>query len=204
MRLSAAFARTAVAAAAALALGASAGAEPLRLRLDPATTQVRFTLGATLHTVEGAARLQSGELRLDSEGGAASGRVVIDARSAQTGIASRDANMHENVLESARFPEIVFLPQRLVVVRRDDADRGQVRLEGEIEIHGGRHPAAIPAEVHREGGNVWFQGRFEIPYVEWGLHDPSTFLLRVNPTVGVVVEGVARALPPEPPVASPD
>ena len=63
--------------------------------------RIGFELGATLHTVRGQFQLTSGDLTLDLEAGELGGRAVVDARSGDTDNATRDANMHEQVLESA-------------------------------------------------------------------------------------------------------
>ena len=157
------------------------------LRLDPARSAVRFTLAATLHTVRGEGRVVSGELRFAPEGGPASGAVVVDTRSFATGVAARDRNMHEQVLESARFPEIRFEPERLELRSRSE-DAAEVVLHGHFEIHGGRHAAAVPARLAREGDGVRVEAAFTVPYAAWGLRDVSTFVLRVAPEVEVQLE----------------
>jgi polyisoprenoid-binding protein YceI len=162
-------------------LAADARAEGV-LRIDPERSAVRFTLAATLHTVYGEGRVVRGELRFDPAGGPASGEVVVDARSFRTGIAARDRNMHEQVLESARFPEIRFEPERLEV-RSRGGDAADVTLHGHFEIHGGRHAAAIPARVVREGDGVRIDAALTIPYAAWGLRDVSNFVLRVAPEI---------------------
>jgi polyisoprenoid-binding protein YceI len=167
----------------ALALASPARAEDL-LRIDPARSTVRFRLAATLHTVDGEGRVLSGELRFDPAGGAASGAVVVDARSFQTGVAARDRNMHEQVLESGRFPEIRFEAERLEL-RSRSADAAEVTLHGVFEIHGARQPLAVPARVEREGDGLRIAAAFRVPYVRWGLRDVSTFVLRVAPEVDV-------------------
>ena len=92
-----------------LLLGARAPADAQStLALDPARSRVSFSLGATLHTVHGELDLVRGELRFEPSGGVASGEIVVDARSARTGIDARDREMHEKVLESERFPEIAL------------------------------------------------------------------------------------------------
>jgi polyisoprenoid-binding protein YceI len=158
---------------------------PWRLVLDPAESEVRFELGATLHTVHGGFALREGEVRFDPASGAVSGRVVIDAASGATGNATRDRNMHARVLESQRYPEIVLVPER-IEVSRFDGDALEGVLHARIQIHGGSHPVAIPLEARRvapDRGHV--EGSFQVPFVAWGLEDPSNFLLRVDPTLAV-------------------
>ncbi|MCU0233363.1 MAG: YceI family protein, partial [Thermoanaerobaculales bacterium] len=83
--------RLAVAVIAMAALGtAPAAASGLEIELDPARTQVRFSLGATLHTVHGSLRLTSGTLSVDPATGLADGEIVADASSAETGNHKRD------------------------------------------------------------------------------------------------------------------
>jgi len=175
-----------VAVLAALANGRSATADPRVLVLDPAATKILFTLGATLHTVEGSVRLSRGEVRFDSAGGAASGEIVVDARSAETGNSSRDANMHRTVLESERFPSIVLHAGELELLSHSESD-AQVRLRGMLELHGQSLPFELPASLSAHGDRLEIAASFRVPYVEWGMRDASNFLLRVDRFVNVKV-----------------
>ena len=174
-------------------------AEELILTLDPEDSTVGFTLGATLHTVEGSFRLEEGELTFDPETGEVSGRVVVDATSGETGNNKRDRDMHRKVLESEQYPDFVFLPSRLEGAF-DPAGASELTLHGTVRIHGGEHEVAVPATVAvhaEEGGERRLEatGTFEVPYVEWGLKDPSRFLLRVAKSVEVTVHAEGRIEP---------
>lgn len=180
----------AAAVAAALLLGASVAGEARaggRFRVDPARSTLRFSLGATLHTVHGEAKLVGGELRFEPAGGAVRGEVVVDARSFVTGNATRDRSMHEDVLASERFPEIRFVAERLDVERRGTHE-AEVTLHGRVGIHGGEHALAVPARVARDGDELRVRARFDVPYVAWGLRDVSTFVLRVAKHVEVQLD----------------
>jgi polyisoprenoid-binding protein YceI len=165
--------------------------ESIAVRLDPAHTEVAFTLGATLHTVEGTFKLKSGELTFDPATGKASGDLVVDAASGQTGNGSRDKKMHEVVLESAKYPEIVFHPDR-VEGKVDPAGHSQVQLHGMLNIHGTNHEMTVPLTVDAENGGYRATATFSVPYVKWGMKNPSTFMLRVKDTVEITVKTVAR------------
>ena len=155
--------------------------------VDPAASTVRFTLEATLHTVEGEGRVQGGEIRFDPDGGAARGAVRVDAQSFRTGIEARDDDMHEQVLESGRFPEIRFTAEHLEV-RSRSADAAEVTIHGKLALHGAEHDVAVPAQLALEGGALHVTGAFTVPYVAWGLRDLSTFVLRVAKDVRVQLE----------------
>jgi polyisoprenoid-binding protein YceI len=176
-----------IAAIPALGSGAESGL-PWRLALDTQATQVRFELGATLHTVRGSFEVREGTVHFDPASGAMEGRVVIDAASGETGNEKRDENMHAWVLESDRYPEIVLVPERLDVAEASaDTLRGVV--EGRVEIHGGSHPVTIPVRGRRtSAGTGRVEGDFEVPYVAWGLEDPSIFLLRVDKVIAIHFE----------------
>jgi polyisoprenoid-binding protein YceI len=176
---------------AALACSAELPAAEQTFRIDPERTSVEFELGATLHTVHGAFRVAHGEIRFDPQGGAASGRVVVDATSGDTGRPRRDRAMHGKVLESATHPEIVFEPQALQG-ELDASGSGRVELRGTLEVRGERHEVSLPAEVTRDGERLDVACTFVVPYVEWGLHDPSTFVLRVEKQVTVTIRARGR------------
>jgi polyisoprenoid-binding protein YceI len=162
------------------------------LRIEPGQTQVEFTLGAVLHTVHGTFRLKRGEMRFDAATGAAGGELVVDAASAATGSDARDKNMHKTVLESARYPEIVFRPDRVV---GQVADRGasQVRLHGVFTIHGAAHEMEMPVQVEAGDGQYRVTVTFAVPFVQWGMKDPSTLFLRVDKHVDITIHAVAKA-----------
>jgi polyisoprenoid-binding protein YceI len=162
----------------------SAAATELQIELDPELTSVSFRLQATLHSVHGEAVLSTGSLRLDSESGIMTGAVSIDATSAETGNKKRDRKMHEKVLLTARHPEIVLQARRL---KGEFAQQGtsDVILHGTIQILGRPHEVSIPMHIEIDGGRFTASFDFDIPYVEWGLEDPSTFVLRVAKTVQI-------------------
>ena len=182
----------------ALLLSSLAAATPLEaqtvaLRIDPAQTQVEFTLGAVLHTVHGTFRLQRGEIRFDPATGSASGELVVDATSAQSGNDARDKDMHTKVLESGRYPEIVFRTGR-VVGKVAAQGPSQVRLHGIFSIHGAEHEIEIPAEVEAAGGQYRATVKFSVPFVEWGMKDPSTLFLRVDKRVDITIHTIAHVV----------
>lgn len=171
---------------------AGANAQSVEVGLDPAQTQIHFTLGATMHTVRGTFRLKSGRMDFDAATGKAGGEIVIDATSGDTGSDGRDRKMHKDVLESGKYPEIVFVPQQ---VEGGVALGGssQFQIRGVIRLHGSEHPLTIPVKSGFHDGKLQAMAHFDIPYVEWGLRDPSTFILRVDKTVKIeIIAIVAR------------
>ena len=167
-------------------LAAPSLAEPFRLVLDPAATEISFTLGATLHTVHGRFALVSGELVFDPDNGAASGEIRVDARSGDTGIDRRDRVMREEVLDSASHPLLVLRPELIEVARRG-ADAIAGVLHGRFEVRGDSHPIAIDFEGSRQGEVAHVSAHFDVPWVAWGLPNPGNFLLRVDATLAVAV-----------------
>lgn len=159
------------------------------LQLDPDASKIAFTLGATLHTVEGSFNVSRGVVRFDPESGEASGEIVADVTTGDTGKQGRDEDMHEKVLESGQYPQAVLTPTR-VEGSLPESGSGEVTLHGTLELHGSTHEVSIPTQVTVQGDRVEATGSFRVPYVDWGMKDPSTFLLRVDKHVDVTVEAV--------------
>lgn len=169
-----------------LAFAVPLAADELQIELDPERTSISFRLRATLHTVHGSAALADGSLRLDTESGAMTGAVTIDATTAETGNKKRDKKMHGKVLLTAEYPEVVLQGRRL---EGELAPQGvsDVTMHGEIEILGQSHEIGIQTHIEIDGENFVTNFEFVVPYVDWGLKDPSTFLLRVAKVVEVTV-----------------
>ncbi|HEV2223150.1 MAG TPA: YceI family protein [Candidatus Acidoferrales bacterium] len=170
----------------ALTFSASVQAQSVTLNLDPARTQITFTLGATLHTVEGSFKLKSGAIQFNPATGEASGEVVVDGTSGESGNNSRDRKMHKSVLESQNYPEVIFVPER-VHGQVSLSGESHVQIQGLVKLHGSQHEITIPADIQVTGNQLTANLHFAIPYVEWGLKDPSTFVLRVEKKVDMAM-----------------
>jgi polyisoprenoid-binding protein YceI len=165
-------------------------AKATTIELDPSKTKITFTLVDALHTVRGTFRLKQGRIQFDAAAETISGEVIVDAATGNSGSAARDGRMRKNVLESQRYPEIRFTPESLRG-SVSSANSSSVSVTGMFEIHGQRHELTIPMQVRVDGENVAARGEFAVPYVAWGMKDPSTFLLRVDKkvTIGIVAMG---------------
>jgi|SRR5271169_1826498 len=153
-------------------------AQEATLHLDPEKTTLSFTLEAALHTVHGTFRLKNGAIKFNPATGAASGAVVVDAASGETGNQRRDRNMHRDVLMSERYPEITFTPTRIIGNVQPQGE-SSVQVEGVLRLQGSDHPITLPLKVQASEGELRATTQFTVPYVAWGLKNPSTFLLHV-------------------------
>jgi polyisoprenoid-binding protein YceI len=152
-------------------------------RVDPAQSSVKFTLGDVLHTVRGTFQLKQGDLQVEPDG-KVSGQVVVDAASGDSGSGMRDRKMHKEVLESARYPEIAFRPDR-VDGAVASSGKSSVLIHGMFNIHGTDREISVPAQVETSGEHWTATVHFTVPYQKWGMKNPSTLFLRVSDTVEI-------------------
>jgi polyisoprenoid-binding protein YceI len=166
---------------------ASASIPEIVLTLEPAQSQVHWTLNSALHTIHGTFALKSGTVHFNPETGTAGGEIVVYAPSGQSGNASRDKRMHKEILETAKYPDVIFRPMH-VEGKVSQSGASEVKLSGRLSIHGADHD--LTALVHVELARDRWTGTatFKIPYMEWGIKDPSNFLLKVQPVVSVELE----------------
>jgi polyisoprenoid-binding protein YceI len=161
------------------------------VQLEKAATKIEFSLGSTLHTVHGTFGLKNSTLHFDPASGKISGAIVVDATTAESGNNGRDSRMHREILESAKFPEIVFTPREIdgTVAANGTSN---VKVSGRFRLHGADHEITLPVEVVAKGQEVQLAVHFEIPYVEWGLKNPSNFLLRASDKVEIEIHATGR------------
>jgi polyisoprenoid-binding protein YceI len=154
--------------------------------LEPATAKIVFTLDATLHTVHGSFKLKSGAIRFDPSTGSAGGTIVIDALSGESGNGTRDHRMHREILESSAFSEIVFTPKQIKGALAAEG-ASQLEVAGQLRLLGRDHDLTLAVNVQSSSGQLQIATQTEIPYVQWGLKNPSTFILRVSDKVAIDV-----------------
>jgi polyisoprenoid-binding protein YceI len=92
--------------------------------------------------------------------------------------------MHKDVIQSQRYPEIVFHPDRADGTLSTFGD-STLQVHGMFVIHGAEHEVTFPVEVNLAGTAWSAKASFQVPYVKWGMKNPSVLFLRVGDTVQV-------------------
>lgn len=161
---------------------------------EPPRATVEYSVDSTLHTVHGEFTLKRGTLSIDPLDGHVEGEVAVDAASGQSGNAARDNRMAREILESAKYPEIVFQPDRIEGQLAAEGE-SHVKLHGLMAIHGARRELTADVEARAIPGGYDVTAHFQIPYVAWGMKNPSNFILRVSKVVNVTLHAIAETGP---------
>jgi polyisoprenoid-binding protein YceI len=157
------------------------------LNLDPARSNLHWTLGSTLHTVHGTFSLKRGAVKFDPASGNASGEFVADATSGESGNEGRDKKMHREILESGRYAEVIFRPNRIdgkVLAQGSSL----VQVHGTFVLCGSEHELTVPVQAELKENHWKGSAQFSVPYIQWGLKSPNTFLLKADPSVEIELE----------------
>ena len=159
---------------------------------EPSQTSVHWTLDTALHTVHGTFQLKSGIIRFDPVTGSASGALVINAASGESGSEARDKRMHASIIESRKYAEIVFSPER---VEGAVAPQGvsNVRVHGKFKLMNVDHELTLPVTLDASPGRLVATAKFSVPYIQWGLKNPSLLFLRVNDHVDIDLRAAGSA-----------
>lgn len=154
--------------------------------LDPAQTEIHWKLSG-LHPVHGTFKLKSGEFFFNPKTGTAEGEILVDATTGESGNAARDKRMQNEVLESNRYPAIFYHPTEIKGPFKAGEGTQDLTAEGTFNIHGADHPLELPLKVQISADTATATTRFTVPYVEWGMKNPSRLLLRVSKQVEIEV-----------------
>ena len=168
----------------ALLVAQGAFAQPQTFTVNPNASSVGFALTGTGHEVHGTFHVSSGTIQYDRSAPKMSGSIVVSAGSGDSGDKGRDKNMHQKVLETERFSDISFQPQSYTGTIAPSGD-STIQVSGIFTLLGTPHDLTVPMQVHIDGQNVTAKGSFVVPYVKWGLKDPSVFVLKVAKEVHI-------------------
>jgi polyisoprenoid-binding protein YceI len=165
-----------------VALAPMAVAQHQTFTVNPDASKVAFALGGNTHHVEGTFHVQSGSIDFDSS--TISGSVVVAAGSGNSGDQSRDKKMNIDVLDVAHYADVSFVPKSYQGTIAASGD-STIQVTGVFTLHGTPHDLTVPMQIRIEGTALSAKTHFTVPYVQWGLKDPSIFILKVAKVVDI-------------------
>ncbi len=177
-----------------LAAGAAAplSAAEMAWTFNPPQSQIHWTLDTALHQVHGTFQLKSGRIVFDAATGKAGGALIVNATSGESGNESRDNRMHTSIIESQKYTEIVFTPDR---VEGSLAPQGvsTVQVHGKFRLMNVDHELTLPVKVDVRPDQISASMKFSVPYIKWGLKNPSMMFLHVSDHVDIEIHSVGRS-----------
>jgi polyisoprenoid-binding protein YceI len=152
--------------------------------VNPETSDVNFTLSGSDHATHGTFHVQRGTVNFDLRAPKIAGLVLVSAGSGKTGNDTRDKKMTTDVLDVAHFADVTFVPNSYQGTIAPSGD-STIQVTGVFTLHGTPHDLTVPMQLHLNGANCTARTTFTVPYVEWGLKDPSFFIFRVAKEVEI-------------------
>jgi len=61
-------------------------------------------------------------------------------------------------------------------------------VHGTFLLHGSEHELTVPVQANLSGDHWSATAKLSVPFIEWGLKNPSTWLLKVDHSVNVELD----------------
>ncbi len=151
---------------------------------NPDASEVKMTLKTTREVVNGTFHIQSGSLEFERSTAKMSGSVVVLAGSGKTGNGSRDKKMNKDILEVEQHATVSFEPKSYAGAIAPSGD-STIQVTGIFTLLGTPHEITIPILVHLEGTTATVKAHFVVPYIQWGLKDPSFLFWKADKDVAI-------------------
>ena len=168
----------------AVLLGPAALAQHQTFAVNPDASEVRMKLNTTHEVVDGTFHIQSGSINFDRTASRISGIVIVAAGSGKTGNDSRDKKMNKDILKVDQFATVSFAPKSYsgTVVASGDST---IQVSGVFTLLGTDHDLTIPMQIHIDGSKATAKGQLVVPYVRWGLKNPSFLIWKAENDVAI-------------------
>lgn len=165
-------------------LGPAAIAQHQTFVVNPDASEVRMTLNTTHEVVSGTFHIQSGSIEFDRGTSRMSGSVVVLAGSGKTGNDSRDRKMNKDILQVEQYATVSFEAKSYTGFLAP-AGNSNIQVMGIFTLLGTPHEITVPMQVHLDGASATAKGHFVVPYVDWGLRNPSFLVWKAENDVAI-------------------
>jgi hypothetical protein len=170
--------------AVAVVLAPAALAQHQTFAVNPDASEVKMKLNTTHEVVNGTFHVQSGSMIFDRTDSHMSGMVVVAAGSGKTGNESRDRRMNKEILKVDEFATVSFAPKTYTGTIAASGD-STIQVSGVFALLGTAHDLTVPMQVHIDGSKATAKGQFVVPYIQWGLKNPSFMFWKADNTVAI-------------------
>jgi hypothetical protein len=168
----------------AVVLAPAALAQHQTFVVNPDASEVKMTLKTTHELVNGTFHVQSGSIEFDRETSKMTGSVVVLAGSGKTGNDSRDKKMNKDILQVEQHATVSFEPKSYAGTIATSGD-STIQVTGIFTLLSTPHEITIPMLVHLEGTTAAAKAHFVVPYVQWGLKNPSFMIWKADNDVAI-------------------
>ena len=151
---------------------------------NPDASEVRITLKTTHELVNGTFHIQAGSIVFDPRAARMSGSVTVLAGSGKTGNGSRDKKMKKDILEVEQYATVSFEPKSYTGTIAQAGDSA-IQAAGTFTLLGTGHEITIPIDVHLQDTTATAKAHFVVPYIQWGLKDPSFLFWKADKDVAI-------------------
>jgi polyisoprenoid-binding protein YceI len=168
----------------AVILAPAALAQHQTFAVNPDASEIKMTLNTTHEVVNGTFHIQSGSIEFDRSNPKMSGSVAVLAGSGKTGNDSRDKKMYKDILKVDQYATVSFAPMTYTgtIAPRGDST---IQASGVFTLLGTAHDLTIPIQIHIDGSKAIAKGQFVVPYVQWGLKNPSFMFWKAENDVAI-------------------
>ena len=152
--------------------------------VNPDASEVKMKLNTTHEVVKGTFHVQSGSINFDRTASHISGTVIVAAGSGKTGNDSRDKKMNKDILKVDQFATVSFAPKTYNGTIAASGD-STIQVSGVFTLLGTPHDLTIPMQIHIDGTKATAKAQFIVPYVQWGLKNPSFLIWKAENDVAI-------------------
>ncbi len=168
----------------AVTLSQTALAQHQTFAVNPDASEVKMKLNTTHEVVNGTFLVQSGSIDFDRTASHISGIVIVAAGSGKTGNDSRDKKMNKDILKVDQFATVTFAPKTYNGMIAASGD-STIQVSGVFTLLGTAHDLTIPMQIHIDGSKATAKGQFVVPYLRWGLKNPSFLIWKAENEVAI-------------------
>ena len=175
-----------------LSFAPAAIAQHQTFTVNPDASKVAFSLGGNAHHVDGTFHVQSGSIDFDRT---RANHLRLGGCRGRQRQQRRSGPGQEDELRRSRRGALcrnLLCAQELSGNRCGQRAIPPSKSAAYSPLHGTPHDLTVPMQIHIDGTTLTAKTHFTIPYVKWGLKDPSIFILKVAKEVDIDLTLVGR------------